>query len=236
MIFDLTSATLEEIHGGWQISPSTPSLASRTASSTLTKGFRDNLYYSFARNPNVIQNLPGQSVFGAVIMNWCRAYTPCSKQSCTNWIWQDKMYPGARCRKCSNMWPTTSTSTGKGKGFGKPNNRTTRGHQGLDPPPGLGKVRPLKISKVQQEATELSSTTWTSFTEDIQSKLQAIGIGPSKPEAPELKDVLKTHMEALPQQVQELVTKLTTPEPNHALKGRLRPSSKEESLTSRTCR
>ena len=111
------------------------------------------------------------------------------------------------------MWPTTSTSTGKGKGYGKPSNRHTRGQPGLQPPPGLAKVRPLKISKVQQEATELLSTTWTSLTEDIQSKLQAIGVGPSKPEAPELTDVLKTHMEALPQQVQELVTKLTTPEP-----------------------
>ena len=109
------------------------------------------------------------------------------------------------------MWPTTSASTGKGKGYGKPSNRHTRGQQGLQPPPGLAKVRPLKISKVQQEATELLSTTWTTLTEDIQSKLQAIGIGPSKPEAPELTDVLKTHMEALPQQVQELVTKLTTP-------------------------
>ena len=123
------------------------------------------------------------------------------------------MYPGTRCRKCGTMWPTTSTSAGKGKGFGKPSNRNNRGHQGPDPPPGLGRVRPLKISKVQQEATELLTTAWTSLTEDTQSKLQAIGVGPSKPEVPELKDVLKTHMEALPQQVQELVTKLTTPEP-----------------------
>ena len=80
-------------------------------------------------------------------------------------------------------------------------------------PPHLPKVRPLKISKVQQEATELLSTAWTTLTEDTQAKLQANGIGPTKPEAPELKDVLKSHVEALPQPVQDLVTKLTTPEP-----------------------
>ena len=74
-------------------------------------------------------------------------------------------------------------------------------------------ARPLKITKVQQEATDLLSTAWTTLLEETQTKLQAIGIGPTKPETPELKDVLKSHMEALPQQVQELVTKLTTPEP-----------------------
>ena len=73
-------------------------------SATFTNLFQDKAYYRFARDPFEIKNLPGQNVFGAVIMTWCRAYTPCSKQSCTNWIWQDKMYPGARCRKCSNMW------------------------------------------------------------------------------------------------------------------------------------
>ena len=80
-------------------------------------------------------------------------------------------------------------------------------------PPGLPKVRPLKISKVQQEATEPLATTWTTLTEDTQNRLQAIGIGPTKPDEPELKDVLKSHMEALPQQVQDLVNKLTAPEP-----------------------
>ena len=49
--------------------------------------------------------------------------------------------------------------------------------------------------------------------EDTQAKLQALGIGPSKPDEPELTDILKTHMDALPPQVQQIVTKLTAPEP-----------------------
>ena len=44
-------------------------------------------------------------------------------------------------------------------------------------------------------------------------KLQALGIGPTKPEEPELTDMLKNHMDALPPQVQQIVTKLTAPEP-----------------------
>ena len=91
----------------------------------------------------------------------------------------------------------------------KPNQQP---HTWLESPPGLSKVRPMKISKVQQEATDLLSAAWTTLTEETQTKLQAIGTGPTKPET-ELKDVLKSHMEALPQPVQELVTKLTTPEP-----------------------
>ena len=107
---------------------------------------------------------------------WCRAYTPCSKSNCTNWIWQDRLTPGTRCRRCGTMWATTSPSTGKGKGYGKPNNKAPRGPQTwLETPPGLSKVRPMKISKVQQEATELLAAAWTTLPEDTQSKLQAIG-------------------------------------------------------------
>ena len=52
------------------------------------------------------------------------------------------------------------------------------------------------------------------LSDDTQTKLQALGVGPTQPEEPQLKDALKPHMESLPQQVQDLVvTKLTTPEP-----------------------
>ena len=124
------------------------------------------------------------------------------------------MYPGARCRRCGTMWLTSTTTTGKGKGYGKPSGRLSKAPRTWpEAPPGLPKVKPLKISKVQQEATELLANTWTTLNEDTQTRLQAIGIGPTKPDEPELKDVLKSHMEALPQQVQDLVNKLTTPEP-----------------------
>ena len=118
------------------------------------------------------------------------------------------------------------TNTGKGKGYGKPSGKLTKANrQWPEAPPGLPKVRPLKISKVQQEATDLLATTWTTLPEDTQTRLQALGIGPAKPDEPELKDVLKYHMEALPQQVQDLVNKLTTPEPCTE-RERLRPNSK----------
>ena len=76
----------------------------------------------------------------------------------------------------------------------------------LDSPPGLTKIKPLKRNKVQQEATELLATSWTTLPEETQVKLQALGIGPSKPEEPELNHLLKTHMDAgkLKGQVTEL--------------------------------
>ena len=124
------------------------------------------------------------------------------------------MYPGTRCRRCGTMWMAASPPTGKGKGYGRPTGKLSKAQGSWpDAPPGLAKVKPLKISRVQQEATDLLAATWTTLTEDTQHRLQAIGIGPTKPDEPELKDVLKSHMEALPQQVQDLVTKLTTPEP-----------------------
>ena len=46
----------------------------------------------------------------------------------------------------------------------------------LEPPPGLSKFRPLKRSKIQNEARG----------------------SPTKPPKPDLADILKTHMAALP--------------------------------------
>ena len=48
---------------------------------------------------------------------------------------------------------------------------------------------------------------------ELQDKLQHLGIGPKKPPEPDLHEMLKTHMAALPAQVQEVVTRLTTPAP-----------------------
>ena len=48
---------------------------------------------------------------------------------------------------------------------------------------------------------------------ELQDKLQLLGIGPAKPPEPDLAEMLKSHMEALPVQVQEAVSRLTAPEP-----------------------
>ena len=45
--------------------------------------------------------------------------------------------------------------------------------QWLESPPGLTKIKPLKRTKVQQEATQL---LWTTLPEDTQTKIQALGI------------------------------------------------------------
>ena len=159
--------------------------------------------------------------------SWGRAYMVCKHSACSNWIYSDKLRPGTKCRKCGTWWPTYAKTTGKGKGYGKPANKANNGSRNWpEPPPGLSKLKPLKRTKVQQEATELLSTAWTSLSEDTQTKLQAIGIGPRKPEEPQLQEVLKSHMQSLPPQVQDLVNKLTTPEPE-----KLPPSSKAKSVS-----
>ena len=134
-----------------------------------------------------------------------------SKSTCGKWIWTDKVRSGAKCRKCGAWWPEPSRRNGKGKG---PRNRTMANQQWLEAPPGVPKINPpLKRTKVQQEATDLLSTSWTTWPEETQTKLQALGIGPTKPEEPELKDLLTNHIDALPQQVQEIVSKLMNAEP-----------------------
>ena len=84
----------------------------------------------------------------------------------------------------------------------------------LDSPPGLHRPRPLKQNKKQAAAAELLATTWEVIPEGIQTKLMALGFGPPPPEEPELTELLKTHMTALPQEVQAVVTKLTQPLPD----------------------
>ena len=139
---------------------------------------------------------------------WGRAYMTCSRHDCTNWIWTDRVKPNTKCRRCGNWWPAATGGAGKGKGSGRPTSKAKQ--PWLETPPGLGRVKPLKKSRVQQqEATHLLATSWTTLPAETQNRLQALGIGPAKPEEPELTDILKSHMESLPTQVQ----KLTAPEP-----------------------
>lgn len=83
----------------------------------------------------------------------------------------------------------------------------------MDTPPGLTKPRPLRRPKDQQQAAELLTATWDVIPDTIQTKLQALGLGPQPPEEPGLTDILKTHMASLPQEVQAVVTRLTAPIP-----------------------
>ena len=81
----------------------------------------------------------------------------------------------------------------------------------MDTPPGLNRPRPLRRPKDQQQAAELLTANWDVIPDTIQTKLQALGLGPQPPEEPGLTDILKTHMTSLPPQVQAVVTKLTAP-------------------------
>ena len=130
----------------------------------------------------------------------------CSKHGCTNWIWTDRMKTGSKCRRCGTWWPSPAGGTGKGKGYGRPAYQASAKNLMAGRP-----TRPFKKTKVQREATDLLTTSWSALPEETQTKLQALGIGPSKPEEPELTDILKSHMDALPPQVQQIV--LTAPEP-----------------------
>lgn len=148
----------------------------------------------------------------------------CNHATCSNLIWQEKVQPATRCRRCGTWWPTPK-STGKGKGQGDRGKQTmhpqttswprkTYQEALMDTPPGLTKLRPLKKGKDQQAAAELLASTWDVIPEGIQGKLQPLGLGPPPQEEPELTDLLKTHMAALPQAVQEVVTKMTQQGPD----------------------
>ena len=118
---------------------------------------------------------------------------------------------------CGTWWSVLKVTQGgtcKGKGQGRPSKtETSRQTTWLEAPPGLGKLKPLKKNKLQKEATELLEPVWSGMSSDLQDKLQHLGIGPKKPPEPDLHEMLKTHMASLPAQVQEAVTRLTTPAP-----------------------
>lgn len=144
---------------------------------------------------------------------WCRNYTVCSNTQCTNWIWSDKLRPDTGRRKCGHWWPAVRTGIGKGKGQGRPHNKQTGTwtSRWIDTPPGLVRLKPLRKTKIQKEASDLLEAFWTGMPVDVQEKLQNLGIGPTKAPEPDLTEMLKTHMAALPPQVQEAVTRLTAP-------------------------
>ena len=155
---------------------------------------------------------------------WCRSYTVCAHKQCRNWIWDDKQNPGTRCRKCGTWWQQGKPPTGKGKGQGHGNGsklylnaawpKKNVNEDLMDHPPALNKFKPLKKNKTQQSAAELLATTWEAIPSDIQGKFQALGLGPPQPEEPGLAEVLQTHLNALPQAVQDVVNKLNQPIPD----------------------
>ena len=101
----------------------------------------------------------------------------------------------------------------RNKGYGKPSNRATGNPTWLESPPGLTKIRPLKKSKVQQEATDLLANSWMALPEDTQTKLQALGIGPGRTGFAGSFEDPHGCIATLPLQVQEIASKLTAPEP-----------------------
>ena len=70
------------------------------------------------------------------------------------------------------------------------------------------------LTKEQATTAELLASTWDVIPEGIQTKLTALGYGPPPQEEPELTEFLKSHMTALSQEVQAVVTKLTQPLPD----------------------
>lgn len=91
---------------------------------------------------------------GATVMQWGRSYMVCKHEQCHNWIWEDKLKPGTRCRSCGTWWPNTTKATGKGKGQGHGNRKQDsstwyrKATDGLiETPPGL---KQLKLETTQE--------------------------------------------------------------------------------------
>ena len=143
-------------------------------------------------------------------------------QKCTNWIWSDKLKPHTRCRKCGTWWPSSRAGIGKGKGQGRPANKTygngnwpsSQTSDILDKPPGLHRLKPLKKSMPNPTAVELLASTWEVIPTEIQPKLQTLGFGPPPQEEPGLEEILQTNLKELPQAVQDVVNKMQQPIPD----------------------
>ena len=107
---------------------------------------------------------------------------------------------------------------GKGKGQGRPNRSQEGwqrgGHEFLEKPPGLHKLKPLKKSMPNQTANDLLTSSWDVIPTDVQTKLQHLGFGPPPPEEPGLEAILQTNLKELPQAVQDVVNKMQQPIPD----------------------
>ena len=143
-------------------------------------------------------------------------------QKCTNWIWSDKLKPDTRCRKCGTWWPSSRAGIGKGKGQGRPANKTygngnwpsSQTSDILDKPPRLHRLKPPKKNTPNPTAVELLASTWEVIPNEIQSKLQTLGFGPPPQEEPGLEEILQTLLKELPQAVQDVVNKMQQPIPD----------------------
>ena len=146
-------------------------------------------------------------------MTWTRSYQCCSKASCSNWIWEDRIQANYTCRLCGTPWKKPL------QGFAKAGDRRSSGWtkpktRQVTPPPGLPSSRPPRPSKLQKRASEILAPAWDSLDETLKVKLTEVGINPSpKVTEPDLTDVLKENLASLPAPVKELVEKITKPQP-----------------------
>ena len=120
-ILKLSFLAVAEPFGTWQSSPGTPPTRSSSSSSTHSFGLGEYHNYLLTLAGHFLTALSfGHFVIGAVIMQWGRCYMVCGHTICQNWIWEDKLRPGTKCRRCGTWWADIPSHTGKGKGYGRP--------------------------------------------------------------------------------------------------------------------
>ena len=144
-----------------------------------------------------------------------------------DWIWEDKArkHPKWSCRGCGKPWLVEPKPEFQERSLKK--RRTTewatwnhqrKGQQWpksykqalLDTPPGLpGKV---KKDKTYRDMEVMAQKHWEHLPEEFRSTLQSMGLGKredTKP--PELADILKEHIDLLPDTIKAQVEKIVKP-------------------------
>ena len=139
-----------------------------------------------------------------------RAYVVCCNKACHSWLWTDRCSKHTHCSQCNTPWAKSIAVSGQAvpskshwpsvwesASWRAPKPRRPR----VQPPPGLDiKAWPAEVLDALKEH-------WGSFDGKLQATLKSHGLHTSKASQaePDLKEICKQHLEALPESIQKLV-------------------------------
>ena len=139
-----------------------------------------------------------------------RAYVVCCNKACHSWLWTDRCSKHTHCSQCYTPWAKSIAVSGQAAPSKSHWPSVWESASWRAPKPRRPKVQPppgLDIKAWPAEVLEALKEHWGSFDGKLQATLKSHGLHTSKASQaePDLKEICKQHLAALPESIQKLV-------------------------------
>ena len=139
-----------------------------------------------------------------------RAYVVCCNKACQSWLWTDRCSKHTHCSQCNTPWAKSIAVSGQAAPRKSHWPSVWESASWRAPKPRRPKVQPppgLDIKAWPAEVLEALKEHWGSFDGKLQATLKSHGFhnSPVPQTEPDLKEICKQHLSALPESIEKLV-------------------------------